>query len=180
MIREVDLVSYLPPFMRDYKEPAAALKAEEPEFAKAWEAVDGVLRNHFISTADEYGIARREKILGICPADSDTIETRRARVQNRWKNRLPYTMRVLEAKLSELFGGRHHFFVWTKPDSYDLEVTVYSMDDSQAEEIKYLLSAMVPMNIAAHIVFENTHSGKIYSGALFSEADIIELRQRRV
>lgn len=32
MIREVDLVSYLPPFMQTYKEPVAALEAENPEF----------------------------------------------------------------------------------------------------------------------------------------------------
>ena len=32
MIREVDLVSYLPLFMQSYKEPVAALEAENPEF----------------------------------------------------------------------------------------------------------------------------------------------------
>ena len=179
MKREVDLVSYLPPFIKEYKEPVAALQAEDPEFSKAWEAVDEVLRNHFISTADEYGIARREKLLGIYPSEDASLESRRARVQNRWKDRLPYTMRVLERKLSELFGGGHHFFVWLRPDSYDLELTVYSMDDSQTEELEYLLSVMVPVNIATHIVYEGTHEGKVYCGAFFSEADIIELKQRR-
>ena len=32
MKREVDLVSYLPPFMQKYREPVAALEAEKPEF----------------------------------------------------------------------------------------------------------------------------------------------------
>ena len=32
MIREVDLVSYLPPFMQGYKELTSALEAESPEF----------------------------------------------------------------------------------------------------------------------------------------------------
>ena len=32
MIREVDLVSYLPEFMQLYKEPIEILKAENPEF----------------------------------------------------------------------------------------------------------------------------------------------------
>ena len=79
MIREVSLVSYLPPFMQDYKEPAAALEAENPEFTLVWKAADKVLYNHFISTADEYGIARREKLLGIYPSDDDTLDSRRAR-----------------------------------------------------------------------------------------------------
>ena len=58
MIREVDLVSYLPPFMQTYKEPVAALEAENPEFQIGWKATDKVLKNRFISTADEYGISR--------------------------------------------------------------------------------------------------------------------------
>ena len=56
MIRDVDLVSYLPPFMQTYKEPVAALEAENPEFQIIWKATDRVLYNRFISTADEYGI----------------------------------------------------------------------------------------------------------------------------
>jgi hypothetical protein len=48
MIREVDLVSYLPPFMQSYKEPVAALEAENPEFSLMWSATDRCLRNRFI------------------------------------------------------------------------------------------------------------------------------------
>ena len=36
MIREVNLVSYLPPFIADYKEINIALTAENPEFALVW------------------------------------------------------------------------------------------------------------------------------------------------
>ena len=38
MIREVDLVSYLPPFMQSYKEPVAALGRS---FAGAWIEISG-------------------------------------------------------------------------------------------------------------------------------------------
>ena len=71
MIREVDLVSYLPPFMQSYKEPVAALEAENPEFSLMWSATDRCLRNRFISTADEYGISRFEKMLKIYPTAKD-------------------------------------------------------------------------------------------------------------
>ena len=49
MIREVDLVSYLPPFMQSYKEPVAALEAENPEFSLMWSATDRCLRNRLRS-----------------------------------------------------------------------------------------------------------------------------------
>lgn len=41
MIREVDLVSYLPPYLQEYnQETVAALEAENPEFRLIWEASD--------------------------------------------------------------------------------------------------------------------------------------------
>ena len=58
MIREVDLVSCLPPFMAEYKEIHTALTAEDPEFVLVWKAADRTLRNEFIATADEYGISK--------------------------------------------------------------------------------------------------------------------------
>ena len=89
MIREVDLVSYLPPFMAEYREVREALDAENPEFAIAWQAADCTLRNAFIETADEYGIGRFEQMLKIYPSGTDTLESRRRRVAGRWFRALP-------------------------------------------------------------------------------------------
>lgn len=180
MIREVDLVSYLPPFMRKYKEPVAALEAENPEFAALWRAADGILRNRFISTADEDGIVRFERLLGIVPLENDTLEMRRIRLQNRWHNEVPYTMRVLKSKLAELLGGEHCFSLF--PDfggGYGMLLVVYSADDGLHEELKYLLETVVPMNVVTDIVYENVTSGlSICCGGRMEQADILEIRQR--
>ena len=77
MIRDVNLVQYLPPYMQEYKEPVETLKAENPEFTLEWKAADKVFRNRFISTADEDGIIHYEKILGIRPDINDSLESRR-------------------------------------------------------------------------------------------------------
>ena len=77
MIRDVDLVSYLPSFIADYKEINLTLSAENPEFILAWKSADRALKNEFIATADEYGISRFEKILGIYPLKEDSLESRR-------------------------------------------------------------------------------------------------------
>lgn len=61
--RIVDLVSYLPHFLAEYKEINAALTAENPEFQITWDAAKRVLYNEFIETADEYGISRFENFL---------------------------------------------------------------------------------------------------------------------
>ncbi len=147
MIREVDLVSYLPLFMQTYKEPVAALEAENPEFEIIWKATDKVLKNRFISTADEYGISRFEKMLGIHPTDDDTLESRRSRVQSKWFSKLPYTLRVLLQKLTVLCGDtdfklNHNFTVgYTLTLETDLELY------GQVEELEYIINTMIPENI---------------------------------
>ena len=150
MIREVDLGSYLPTYMQKYKEILAVLKAVNPEFTIAWGEINQILYNHFISTADEYGICRFEKILGIYPEETDSLEIRRMRVQNRWFTTTPYTVRVLISKIGELIEKEYNFSVSLDfKAAYELTLTVFSLDDSQIEELKYLLSEMVPLNITS-------------------------------
>lgn len=146
MIREVDLVSYLPPFLQEYKEQNNALTAENPEFTIVWNAADRVLYNEFISTADEYGIARYEKILGILPFAEDTLESRRARVQLRWFNSIPYTMKSLLAKLVALCG-ENHFTITKQFSVYQMYVDTNLELFGQVEELERSLQTMMPCNI---------------------------------
>lgn len=179
MIRDVDLVSYLPEFMQLYTEPVEGLKAENPEFIMMWKAVDRLLYNRFISTADEYGIGRFEKMLGIYPQITDALEVRRMRVQSRWFNAIPYTIRVLTERIGKLLEEEQFFSIWSDfKEAYALIVILYLLDDNKSAEIQYMLSTMVPENIVTSIVCESIHSGKIYFGAVMQEADIIEMKQR--
>lgn len=152
MIREVDLVDYyLPPFMQKYKEPVAALKAEEPEFQLIWKATDRVLYNHFISTADEYGISRFEKLLGIFPSSEDTLESRRERVQSRWFKSIPYTLKTLINKLVTLCGDRDFTIKADFSESYTMILNVSLSIFGQVDELNEVLSYMTPQNIVVKV-----------------------------
>lgn len=149
MIREVDLVSYLPPFMQPYQEPAAALKAENPEFQIIWEATDRVLKNRFISTADEYGITRFEKLLGIYPSTEDTLESRRSRVQSKWFNKIPYTIRVLLQRLTALCGDTDFSLEGNFGSGYILSLDTSLEEFGKIRELEELLGSLLPCNIVA-------------------------------
>lgn len=180
MVREVDLERYIPPFMQNYTELMETLKAENPEFSFAWNAVDRILYNHFISTADEYGISRFESILGIYPEADDTLEIRRMRVQNRWFTTIPYTIRTLATKIAEVLCGTYNFSIQTDfKNSYELILTVHTINDSQNAELEYVLSIVVPVNVVTNIIYESPHKGVIYYGGVINEADIIEIKQGR-
>lgn len=151
MIREVDLVSYLPEFMQKYKEPVAALEAENPEFEIIWDATDRVLKNHFISTADEYGISRFEAMLGIYPCIEDTLESRRSRVQSKWFNKLPYTWKVLLQKMTVLCGDTSFTLTHNFETGYTLNLKTSLELYGQVEELERMLTAILPVNIVTDV-----------------------------
>lgn len=150
MIREVDLVSYLPPFMAEFKEIAVTLEAEDPEFRIIWEAADRVLKNEFIETADEYGISRLEKMMKILPSKEDTLTSRRARVKSRWYNCVPYTLKALISKLIALCG-KYDFKITLKPGSYQIEIEISLEMFGQVQELEHIIESMIPCNIVVSV-----------------------------
>ncbi|MFR7450147.1 MAG: putative phage tail protein [Butyricicoccus sp.] len=56
---------------------------EQPEIDRLRDAADAVLDAQFISTAGETAIARYEKIFGITPMDTDTLDERGLRCSQR-------------------------------------------------------------------------------------------------
>ncbi len=150
MKRQVDLMSYLPPFMAQYKEINASLESENPEFALVWEAVDRTLKNEYIETADEYGISRFEKILHILPSSEDSIESRREKIKVKWFKVLPYTWRMLLQKIREICGTNYPITMEQK-DCYliSLEVGIESL--WQIENLVEVIERMLPCNMGISI-----------------------------
>lgn len=112
MIREIDLMAYLPEYLKEYKELEKTLKAQQPEMQKLAETVECVKNNQFITTADEEGIRKFETMLEVTALDNDTLENRKFRVLSRWNNTIPYTASVLRKRLENLCGK----------DGYQLEI----------------------------------------------------------
>lgn len=144
--RDVDLVSYLPPFLAEFKEISVALEAENPEFVLVWKAAERVLQNEFIESADEYGISRFEKILNILPSTDDTLESRRARVQGRWFNTIPYAMKIFIAKLVALCGDSD-FTITKEYQNYRIEILTNLELFGQVEELERIIDSMIPCNM---------------------------------
>ena len=146
MVRAVDLVSYLPEYLSEFKEIGATLESENPEFVLVWEAADRVLKNEFIETADEYGIERFEKILNILPSKEDTLESRRSRVKARWFDMIPYTMKMLINKLTALCGDTD-FIVTKDYQKYQIEIMTSLELFGQVEELEKIVAEMMPCNM---------------------------------
>lgn len=74
------LLDYYPRVVGQIWEMKEICKAEQPEFDNIGIKIDRLLANMFITTSDEYGIARFEEELGITPTPGQTLEERRIAV----------------------------------------------------------------------------------------------------
>lgn len=144
------LLEYLPPFLREYREFNEIANAEEPEFDGLSEKALRVLKNQFIETADEDGIAEFEKMLGILPSKSDSLASRRARVFSRWFTELPYTLKAFLHKLSGL-SEYGNIAVSVDFDRYLIAIDTDFEYYGQTDEIERLVDLMFPCNIIAEL-----------------------------
>lgn len=109
----------------------------------------------FIETSTEYGIARREKILGIVPLDTDSLEDRRLRVQSRWYEMSPYTFNGLKKRLIELCGDE--IVVEEDTKNITLHVEVPLSRANQYDVVKSFLESIVPVNMHIELSYRFYH-----------------------
>lgn len=140
------LQDYLPPILLKTYEFPLLCETEQPEIDRLHDAADAVLDAQFLSTAGEYAIQRYEKIFGVVPQDTDTLDERRFKVLTRINTQLPFSVRRLRQQLATLCGA----------DGYKLEVNggVYTLTVKVAltakrnrQAVEELLADIVPANM---------------------------------
>ena len=175
MVRDIDLLHYLPPFVQEYREMQKVMKAEEPEFQLVADESEVLKNNQFIETCNEVGIARFEKILHITPSSEDTLDSRKSRVKIRWNDAVPYTWNVFLMKMQTLCGD--DFTVVEDWNNYQLHLTTHLDLYGQIDELENILEYMPPANIEVIANNELNYKvdGSLYSALGMAFADIFEL-----
>lgn len=146
MIRDVNLVSYLPPVLQKVREYQAITNAENPEFQLVIDESEKIKNNQFIETSDLVGISKFEKLLNIVPLADDTLESRISRIMTRWNDVVPYTYKALVQKLVQLCDGLN-FTINRNFNEYKMEIITHLELSGQVDELQYLLGYMIPVNI---------------------------------
>lgn len=147
MAKEIDLLRYWMPILRNIKEFKEIAKTEEPELRYILEAIDRTLANMFIETADEYGIKRFEDMMGLYPNKGDSLETRRFNVLIKWNDKVPYTDKELYNRLLSLCGGADKFEITEKYKEYLIEIVTHLGVNGAFDAVTNLLEEMLPCNI---------------------------------
>ena len=142
----VNLLSYLPDFMQEYREIRRIMESEEPEFKILWNLFKKVFNNQFIQYCDEDGISKFEEMLGLHRYENDTLEIRMFRVLTYWNDQIPYTWRVLVNRMNQLCGiGNYEL----KPNFnvYELGVVTKFDDVKKYDELNNMLKTILPANL---------------------------------
>lgn len=146
MAREIDLLGYWMPVLRQLKEFKEIAKAETPELKYILEQVERTLNNMFIETADEYGIKRFEDMMGIYPEAGASLETRRFNVLVKWNDKVPYTEKELYNRLISICGD-DNFSVNPDYKNYFLEIITHLGIEGAFDTISSILQDMIPCNL---------------------------------
>ena len=99
------LKKYLPSLYRENKEMEGLMNAEQPIYDEAETDTKFAFSRQFVVTADEKGVEQYEKILGIMPTATDSLEFRKRRVITRLSTTPPYTLNYLKQQLTTIFGA---------------------------------------------------------------------------
>ncbi len=177
MDREINILCYLPEFIKEFREFQRLAEAENPELLSVWENLDHVMKDQFVTTSTENGVKRWERILKIIPKGSETLDERKFRILTRLNEKLPFTYKILGRQLASLCG-EEGYFLEVLNQEYTVIVKVELIAKSNLEDIRRLLERILPANMRFELsLLYNTHlllNG--YTNAGLSEYTYEQLR----
>ena len=130
--------------------------------------MEELLHNQFIKTAGGLGLSRWEKLLGIIPKGTETLEERRFKILTRLNERLPYTLPQLKNILETLCGAGN-YSAEVMEGTYQLVVKIGLAAKSSFSDVEALLERVVPRNMIVNLLqLYNTYAeiGRFTHGQL--------------
>lgn len=157
MIRKVDLLSYIPDFLKEYEEMRILQQVILPEMQKLEDGTEELFDNQFILNSDVKSIKRYETMLNIQSLPDDTLTDRRFKVLSKWNRMIPYTKVTLREKLSVLCG-EDGFILEINPEKV-ITVRVALKSKRSFYEVREMLEEFVPCNMIIDLdLLYNQHS----------------------
>ena len=150
MARTADVLSYLPPVLREVYEMQAVAQGENAALNGLWQGAEDLMNDQFIDSATENGVSRWEKMLLLSHRDTDTLPERKFRVKSVLSGRLPFTVWVLREQLDVLCGpGNYQLTV----DHANYKVTVLLALAAQQnfKTVQEMLQKMLPANLVIEV-----------------------------
>lgn len=145
----VNILDHLPPVITDIREIQYLGVAENPELNALYRALDELMNNQFVDSSTEIGVKRWERILGLKPNSSATLEERKFQILNILNVKLPYTFRMLKNRLQSLYGDAYTISLVS--DTSTLHVGIPASESKSLQSTKDMLEVICPANVKLEI-----------------------------
>ena len=169
------------------------IKVEYPEavinIIDAGDTIGEILERHLeeidqditIKTSAESGIQHREKILGIRPLDTSSLEDRRLEVLLRWWSSPVYTETTLRQKLDAVLG-RENYILDIELDKKQVSCQVEVTRKYMIKGVEDLFEQMVPLDYLLEITlrYNQYKKYKPYTYKQIKEKTYYQLRNEEV
>ena len=155
---------YLPKVLQDIEEFKIINSNLDIELSNINALIKGIQTEAVVQTATEYGISKWEKILGIIPLDNESLEVRRFRINNILTSKLPYTIRWLQNKLTEIVGSESGWTLNMNYQDYTITIILSGLDTNLMLEVQKQLRNAVPANMGLEIGGPSIAGGDVQIG----------------
>ena len=121
--REINLIKYIPDVLSDVDEYKAVMTLETNAKKEQWDKLESIFDSQYILEAPELGISLFEKMHGIKPLDTETLQERRNRIYVLYNEVSPFTRRWFQTSLEKMCGGKSHVSVRYLTETFTVEIT---------------------------------------------------------
>lgn len=164
---------YYPDVVFDIKDIRAVVDAGDKIGERLEQDLDALDSDLNIKSSKESGIIRRERILGINPLDTTSLEDRRLEVLTRWYDTPVYTETTLRNKLDSIMGKGKYIL------NINLEEKIVRYETEPIERLALntvhtLLDQMVPLDYMIAIRFKYKQKNMFYIGNTVKETKTVK------
>ena len=163
LIREVDIKHYFPKVVAPSLEFRELAKIEDAEFALVWPKARKWFVNTYVNLLDVEGAERWESMLGITPADTDTLSQRRDAILAKINTTLPYTERSFQNMLDATYG-EGQVTEQLNINDYELWLDLAATAMSQNASARRLARMIAPANLGIKVSNTKSVTHKLYIG----------------
>jgi len=158
----INLIDLLPNYFKRVKDFIYLLETENIELSDLEDSINIVYANFFIQTADSETIKYHESLFGIVAQPDESLNFRRARIINRYNNRVPFTLATLKEKLNLLIGfGKWELYI--DYQNYNIYIKINAGEFGIMDEMTNMLVYMLPAHIGPNISQEIRVNGALNS-----------------
>ena len=160
----IKINNYLPKVLQDVEEFKIINENLDTELTNIDKVIKNIQKEAVVQTASEYGICKWEKTLGIIPTDNESLEVRRFRVNNILTSKLPYTLRWLQNKLTEIVGSASGWTLNVDYAHYTITIILSGLNTNLMLEVEKQLRNAIPANMRLEIGGPSITSSEIKIG----------------